>query len=68
MLIGTWSVHGFGMNRSLVAVGIGRDHRVMGVRTLRPNRVVVFPGARYVLEMPSGSVPPRVGEEVRIDV
>ena len=67
MLLETWTVHGFGMRRSLVVVGIDRNRRVIGSRTLHPNRVIGFRGARYVLEMPVGTIPPPVGVAVRIE-
>lgn len=64
MLIPTRSVHGFGMRRSLVVVGIDRHHRVLGSRVLRPNRIVTFLTARYVLEMPPGCPVPPTGTKL----
>lgn len=68
MLLRASSVHGFGMSRDLVVVGLDRRRRVLGSRVLKPNRVVGFWGARYVLEMPAGTVPPAPGEELELDV
>lgn len=67
LLITTRSVHGFGMDRPILAVGIDSGMSLIGSKLLRPNRMVVFPRARYVLEVPPGEYIPPVGTKVRIE-
>jgi hypothetical protein len=61
LLLRTRSVHGFGMDRPLLAVGLDSEWRVVGSTILRPNRVAVFRGARWVLELPADTPPPVPG-------
>ncbi len=68
ILIPTRSVHGFGMRWPIMAVGIDADLRVIGAKLLRPRRVVVFPKARYILEVPVGEPVPPGGSIVHIEV
>ncbi|MFP5332954.1 MAG: hypothetical protein ACLGHX_11425 [Acidimicrobiia bacterium] len=66
MLFRTSSVHGFGMDRALTVVVIDRDRTVREVRRLMPGRIVVAPGAHWLLEMEEGDTAPPVG--VRLDL
>lgn len=68
MLLEARSVHGFGMTRPVLVVWL--DHRltVVGVETLRPNRLLGSHRARYALEMPIGAVPPSLGSRLEIGV
>jgi hypothetical protein len=59
------SVHGVGMDRPLVVVGIGADMRVVDVRTLRPRRLVWMKRARLLLEMEVTAALPSIGDPVR---
>ena len=59
------SVHGVGMDRPLMVVGIGTDMRVVDVRTLWPRRLVWMRGARILLEMETTAPVPSVGDLVR---
>lgn len=61
VLIETRSVHGIGMNRPFRAVGLTPMLRVDSTRIVKPGRVVVFSGCRYVLELPAGATPPETG-------
>jgi hypothetical protein len=49
------------MDRPLLVVGLDRVGRVLGSKILRPNRVVAFRGARWVLELPADTPPPEPG-------
>ncbi|HLV90138.1 MAG: hypothetical protein J5I28_02815 [Acidimicrobiales bacterium] len=55
------SVHGFGMDRDLVVVGLDGDLEVIGSKVLAPNRIVTIPGARWMIELPAGTIPPPAG-------
>ncbi|HEX6947302.1 MAG TPA: hypothetical protein VF246_08120 [Acidimicrobiia bacterium] len=55
------SVHGFGMDRELVVVGLDRDLTVIASRVLAPNRVVWIRGASWMVELPAGTKPPPPG-------
>lgn len=55
------SVHGFGMDRPIILVALDRDLTVIGARRLGPNRLVWVRGARWIVELPEGTTPPRVG-------
>jgi hypothetical protein len=48
------SVHGFGIDRPLSVVGVGRHGTVVGVRRLRPGGVVWIRGARRMIELEAG--------------
>lgn len=61
MLIRGRSVHGFGMKEPLLVVGLDRERRVVGFRILRPRRVVFMRGAREIVELPIGPLPPPRG-------
>jgi uncharacterized membrane protein (UPF0127 family) len=61
MLIEGQSVHGFGMREPLLAIGLDRGRRVVGFRVLHPHRVVWIRGAREIVELPIGSLPPPQG-------
>ncbi|MEX0864529.1 MAG: hypothetical protein WD269_06600 [Acidimicrobiia bacterium] len=66
LLIRARSVHGFGMRHPLLVVGIDSDMTVIGLKTLRPRRVVGFREAIYLLELPIGSNPPSAGSPIEI--
>lgn len=61
LLLETRSVHGFGMRVPVRAVAITPGMRVSAVRWLLPGRVLFFPRARFVLELPAWQSPPPVG-------
>lgn len=61
VLIPGRSVHGMFIVARLLAVGIDRTLRVVGVRYLRPGGVVTFRKAEAVLEFPDDRVPPMLG-------
>jgi hypothetical protein len=64
VLLPVSSVHSFGRRRPLEVVGLDALMRVTSSRTLRPNRVVVMPGARMVIEAPAGEPLPSLGDRV----
>jgi len=64
MLLDTSSVHGFGMDRDLLVVGIDADDDVIAVRILRRGRPVRIRGARRILELELSSPVPCVGDRV----
>jgi|FLYL01.1.fsa_nt_gi hypothetical protein len=59
------SVHGFGLTRSVWAIGIDRSGSVTEVRRLRPFGLLVLPGCRWILEIPIEWKPPRLGDRLR---
>jgi hypothetical protein len=61
MLIKGQSVHGFGMRAPLLAIGLDGRRRVVGFRILHPYRVVWIRGAREIVELPIGPLPPPPG-------
>lgn len=61
MLIRGRSVHGLGMREPLLAIGLDRERRVVGVRTLLPRHVVLIRSARHIMELPIGTLPPPRG-------
>lgn len=67
VLIDTRSVHSFGMKRVCEVVGIDADLKVVGVSTLKPNRIISFPTASLILELPERSPVPLVGTTIEID-
>ncbi|HEX6146957.1 MAG TPA: hypothetical protein VF083_09295 [Acidimicrobiia bacterium] len=60
------SVHGFGMRQAIPVIGLDADMRVVSTRTLRPNRVIVVPPARLLVELPPGRPMPRIGDRVEV--
>ena len=60
------SVHGFGMRRPIPVIGLDADMRVVSTRTLRPNRVMVIPSARILVELPPSQPLPRIGDRVEV--
>lgn len=52
------SVHGLGMRVPLSVVALDRALVVLEVRRLRPGRVMVVRGARWMLELPPGMTLP----------
>lgn len=66
LLIPTWSVQGFGLRSPVLTVGISTSMRVTSVRLLRPGRILYFPGARFVVELPPDAEAPRIGSVVEI--
>jgi hypothetical protein len=60
------SVHSFGRRRALEVAGLDASMRVISVKTLRPNRIVVMSGARMVIEAPAGAPLPSVGDRVEM--
>jgi hypothetical protein len=66
LLIPTRSVHGFGLRSPVLAVGISTSMTVTSVRLLGRGRILYFPGARFVVELPHDAEAPRVGSVVEI--
>ena len=62
LLLRTRSVHGFGMTRPFLAIGMDGKGRVVGSTVVKPWRMVWFRRCRWVLEMPEWHSPPAVGE------
>jgi hypothetical protein len=60
------SVHSFGRRRALEVAGLDASMRVTSVKTLLPNRIIVLPGARMVIEAPAGAPLPSVGDRVEM--
>ena len=59
LLLATRSVHGFGLKSPLLVAAIGGDMKVSDVQVLEPGRVLFYPRARFILEMPiDGTLPP----------
>jgi hypothetical protein len=65
MLIRGWTVHGFGIRRSCVVVALDESFRVLSSQILRPRRVVVAPGAAFMLELPASASPPALDSPLR---
>lgn len=61
MLFKASSVHGVGMDRTLLVVAIGRDRRVKSTQHLRPGGFVFVKGAVWMLELEVRSITPAVG-------
>ena len=61
MLIPGPSVHGIGMKEPLLVVGLDAGERVVGLGTLLPGRVVWIRGAKQIVELPAGLLPPPEG-------
>jgi hypothetical protein len=60
------SVHGFGLRQPLEVVGLDAEMRVVATSTLRPNRVIVLPSARMIVELPPGQPVPERGDLVEV--
>jgi hypothetical protein len=60
------SVHSLCRRRPLQVAGLDGSMRVTTVRTLRPNRFAVLPGARLVIEAPEGERLPAPGQLVEM--
>jgi hypothetical protein len=46
--------------------GLDASMRVTSVKTLPPNRLIIMPGARMVIEAPAGTPLPSVGDRVEM--
>lgn len=66
LLLRARSVHGFGMERPLLVVGLDDTMTVIGAKELAPRRVVTFLRGRWVLELPKGSRPPERGTRLSL--
>lgn len=66
LLLETRSVHGFGMRAPVRAVAITPGMRVSAVRWLLPWRILFFPTARFILELPAWQSPPPIGSTLVI--
>jgi uncharacterized membrane protein (UPF0127 family) len=60
------SVHSFGRRQPLEVAGLDASMRVTSVKTLPPNRLIIMPGARMVIEAPAGAPLPSVGDRVEM--
>jgi hypothetical protein len=58
------SIHTFGQRRPLSIIGLNAAMRVVAVRTVAPNRVVMIPGARMILELPAGADIPAMSTSI----
>lgn len=65
-MLRTSSVHSFGRRRPLEVVGLDAGMRVVATRTMPPNRVVVVPSSRMIVELPAGRPLPEIGDRVEI--
>jgi len=66
LLLAARSVHGFGLRGPHLVAAIGGDMKVSEVRVLEPGRVLSFPRARFILEMPMDGTPPPVGSMLEL--
>ena len=66
MVLPVSSVHGFGRRHALDVVGLDGAMRVIAMRTLRPNRMIVIPGARMIIETPAGGPLPALGDRIEL--
>lgn len=60
------AVHTMGMSHAIETVAVDGEGRVVGVRTLNPNRFAWFRGAKYLVELPPGSPVPLIGSLVEV--
>ncbi|HEU4915063.1 MAG TPA: hypothetical protein VFV13_00695 [Acidimicrobiia bacterium] len=60
------TVHGFGRRQALDIVGLDAAMRVISTSRLEPNRIIVMPGARMIIETPAGGVLPALGDRVEL--
>lgn len=61
------AVHTLGLSSAIEIVAVDREGRVIGARTLAPNRFAWLRGASYLIELPGGAELPEVGSEVVVD-
>ena len=61
LLLAGRSVHGFGMRHELSVLALDEAGTVLAVRTLRPRRVLTFPAARWLAELPPDAAAPQPG-------
>lgn len=66
MLLASSSVHGIGMRRAFLAVGITSHGVVKQVLAVRPGKIVSLSGCRYVLELPLDVTPPGPGTRLEV--
>lgn len=66
MILETSSVHAFGMRRPFWAVGLTERYTVSEVRMMRPGTIAMFPGCRYVVELPLNVSPPPIGTSLEL--
>lgn len=64
VVLRTSAVHTIGLPVALEMIALDRHRKVIDTRTLLPNRLAWFRGARYVVELQVGSVLPELGSEV----
>jgi hypothetical protein len=66
VVLQTSSIHGFGLRRPLAVIGLDEAMRVVGLGTLRPNRIMTISTARYLVELPLGRQLPGIGDRIEI--
>lgn len=66
VIMRTSSVHSFGCRLPLEVFGLDAGMRVVARKTLRPNRIVVMPSARLIVELPAGRSLPAIGDLVEL--
>ena len=66
VLLDTSSVHTIGMSRPIELVALDAELKVVETRTVVRNRVVWVRSARHILELPAGSVVPRIAQRVEL--
>ena len=66
LLLRGCSVHGLGMRHALEVVGLTDALEVIGVRHLKPMRVVTIRGATWLLELPSGTHTPEMESTIAL--
>lgn len=66
LLMKTRSVHGIGLRASLRVVAVSSGMQVYAVRWLHPGRVLFFPKARFILELPPEADTPPIGSRLEI--
>lgn len=60
------SVHGVGLDAPLSVAGVSANGEITRVATLRPRRILLFPGAVNVIEWEPGTVTLRSGDRILV--
>lgn len=66
LLIRTSSVHGWGMKQPFRAIGLEANLVVLAHITVKPGKLVWFPGCTAVVELPLHIPPPPIGTQLEI--
>lgn len=66
LVLRTRSVHTYFESEPLTVLGLDRSMRVSHIRSVRPNRVAMFPSARLLIELPPGAPVPALHSRVEV--